>query len=139
MAVGKTNSYILTWIEQLQSKGKIAFSYDEVIADFPEKSENAIIQSLSRLSQRGRVVSIYKSFYLIIPPEYSFFYLLMSSSVLFKDSSCLYCISILFFTFYVLQFRTYNVLRSTAKYRNIDLRYRFPQNACCSICRFPAM
>ena len=71
MAIGKTNSYILTWIEQLQSKGKIAFSYDEVIADFPEKSENAIIQSLSRLSQRGRVVPVYKGFYLIVPAEYA--------------------------------------------------------------------
>ena len=70
MAIGKTNNYILTWIEKLQSRGKIAFSYDEVITDFPEKSENAIIQSLSRLSQRGRVVPIYKGFYLIIPPEY---------------------------------------------------------------------
>lgn len=70
MAIGKTNNYILTWIEKLQSSGKIAFSYDEVITDFPEKSENAIIQSLSRLSQRGRVVPIYKGFYLIIPPEY---------------------------------------------------------------------
>ncbi len=71
MAIGKTNSYILTWIEQLQSKGKIAFSYDEVITDFPEKSENAIIQSLSRLSQRGRVVPVYKGFYLIVPAEYA--------------------------------------------------------------------
>ena len=70
MAIGKTNNYILTWIEKLQSRGKIAFSYNEVITDFPEKSENAIIQSLSRLSQRGRVVPIYKGFYLIIPPEY---------------------------------------------------------------------
>ena len=70
MGIGKTNNYILTWIEKLQSRGKIAFSYDEVITDFPEKSENAIIQSLSRLSQRGRVVPIYKGFYLIIPPEY---------------------------------------------------------------------
>ena len=71
MATGKTNSYILTWIEQLQSRGKIAFSYDEVITDFPEKSENAIIQSLSRLSQRGRVVPVYKGFYLIVPAEYA--------------------------------------------------------------------
>mgnify|MGYP001816941982 FL=1 len=70
MDIVKTNNYILTWIEKLQSRGKIAFSYDEVITDFPEKSENAIIQSLSRLSQRGRVVPIYKGFYLIIPPEY---------------------------------------------------------------------
>ena len=43
MAIGKTNNYILAWIEKLQSSGKIAFSYDEVITDFSEKSENAII------------------------------------------------------------------------------------------------
>lgn len=71
MANGKTNNYLLNWIEQLQSRGKIAFSYDEIIADFPGKSGNAIIQSLSRLSRRGRVVPIYKGFYLIVPAEYA--------------------------------------------------------------------
>ena len=71
MAIGKTNSYVLTWIEQLQSRGKITFSHDEIITAFPDKSENAIIQSLSRLSRRGRVVPIYKGFYLIVPAEYA--------------------------------------------------------------------
>ena len=71
MSHGKTNNYLLAWIEQLQSRGKITFSHDEIITAFPDKSENAIIQSLSRLSRRGRVVPIYKGFYLIVPVEYA--------------------------------------------------------------------
>ena len=71
MSHGKTNNYLLAWIEQLQSRGKITFSHDEIITAFPDKSENAIIQSLSRLSRRGRVVPIYKGFYLIVPAEYA--------------------------------------------------------------------
>ncbi len=71
MGGGKTNNYLLTWIEQLQSRGIISFSHDDLITNFPERSEHAIIQSLSRLSQRGRVVPVYKGFYLIVPAEYA--------------------------------------------------------------------
>ena len=71
MGGGKTNNYLLTWIEQLQSRGIISFSHDDLITNFPERSEHAIIQTLSRLSQRGRVVPIYKGFYLIVPAEYA--------------------------------------------------------------------
>ena len=71
MSNGKTNNYLLSWIEQLQSRGIISFSHDDLITNFPERSEHAIIQSLSRLSQRGRVVPIYKGFYLIVPAEYA--------------------------------------------------------------------
>ena len=71
MGSGKTNNYLLAWIEQMQSRGIISFSHDDLITNFPERSEHAIIQSLSRLSQRGRVVPIYKGFYLIVPAEYA--------------------------------------------------------------------
>ena len=71
MGGGKTNNYLLAWIEQLQSRGIISFSHDDLITNFPERSEHAIIQSLSRLSQRGRVVPVYKGFYLIVPAEYA--------------------------------------------------------------------
>ena len=71
MRDGKTNNYLLTWIEQLQSRRIISFSKDDLNTNFPERSEHAIIQSLSRLSQRGRVVPIYKGFYLIVPVEYA--------------------------------------------------------------------
>lgn len=71
MKVNNTNNYLLEWIEQLQSRGRITFTYQEVIDGFPGKSENAIAQSLARVSQRGRVVSVYKGFYLIVPAEYA--------------------------------------------------------------------
>lgn len=71
MSDGKANNYLLTWIEYLQSRGIISFSQEDLITNFPERSEHALIQSLSRLSQRGRVVPVYKGFYLIIPAEYA--------------------------------------------------------------------
>ena len=40
-------------------------------AIFPERSEHALNQSVSRLSHRGRIVSVYKGFYLIVPVEYA--------------------------------------------------------------------
>ena len=71
MSGNNSNNYLLDWIERLQSKGRITFSYQEVIDSFSARSESAIIQSLARLSQRGRVVPVYKGFYLIVPVEYA--------------------------------------------------------------------
>jgi predicted transcriptional regulator of viral defense system len=64
-------NYLLSWIEELQARGWIAFAIKDVMNAFPDKSENALIQSLSRLSQKGKIVPIYKGFYLIIPAEYT--------------------------------------------------------------------
>jgi predicted transcriptional regulator of viral defense system len=71
MKEAKTNNYLLTWIELMQSRGIISFSHHDLITRFPEKSEHALNQSLSRLSQRGRIVPLYKGFYLIVPAEYA--------------------------------------------------------------------
>ena len=71
MELAKANNYLLAWIELLQSRGIITFSHDDLITKFPEKSEHALNQSLSRLSHRGRIVSVYKGFYLIVPAEYA--------------------------------------------------------------------
>ena len=59
------------WIDGLQSKGKLAFSLRQAHEAFPELSEDAVKLSLNRLSKKGKVVSIYKGYYLIIPPQYS--------------------------------------------------------------------
>jgi len=64
-------NYLLSWIEQLQARGKIAFAFYDVMNAFPAKSDNALTQSLSRLSQKGKIVPVYKGFYLIIPAEYA--------------------------------------------------------------------
>ena len=71
MREAKKHNYLLTWIENLQSRGIITFSLEDLITGFPEKSGQAIHQSLSRLSKKGRIVSIYRGFYLIVPAEYA--------------------------------------------------------------------
>jgi len=47
------------------------FSLDQVKKDFQDISESALSLALSRLSGKNRIISIYKGFYLIVPPEYS--------------------------------------------------------------------
>jgi predicted transcriptional regulator of viral defense system len=67
----RNNNYILNWIEKLQSRGKYVFSLDNIKTDFPNISEQAIVLALTRLSAKGRVLSVYKGFYIIVPPEYT--------------------------------------------------------------------
>ena len=59
------------WIEKLQSLGKSAFSLDLLIQELPNYTAIGIKRSLSRLSAKGQIVSIYKGYYLIIPPQYA--------------------------------------------------------------------
>ncbi len=59
------------WIENLQSIGKYSFSLDMLYADLPNYTNVGCKRALNRLSSKGKVISIYKSYYLIIPPEYS--------------------------------------------------------------------
>lgn len=71
MQTTKNNNYILRWIEKLQSRGKLVFSLEQLKLEFPTIQEPALMQSLVRLANKGRVISIYKGFYLIVPTEYS--------------------------------------------------------------------
>jgi len=71
LETGRNKNYLLTWIEKQQSWGRYVFSLKQVRKDFPDFSEAAIILSLNRLSKKSRIISVYKGFYLIVPPEYS--------------------------------------------------------------------
>lgn len=59
------------WIEQLQSKGKLAFSLSQAQEAFSDLSEDAVKLALNRLSKKEKILSIYKGYYLIIPPQYA--------------------------------------------------------------------
>jgi predicted transcriptional regulator of viral defense system len=59
------------WIESLLSRGKMAFSTSQLQEAFSDLSDIAIKRSLDRLSKKQKVVSIYRGYYLIIPPQYS--------------------------------------------------------------------
>jgi predicted transcriptional regulator of viral defense system len=71
MQFDRNNNYLLTWIENLQAQGKYTFSYAQACSQFKEVSNTAIALSLSRLSTKKKVVSVFKGFYVIITPEYS--------------------------------------------------------------------
>ncbi len=59
------------WIDSLSSKGRHSFSLEEVRSIFPEDSEAAIKLKLNRLSNKGKVISAHKGYYLIITPQYN--------------------------------------------------------------------
>ena len=59
------------WIEKIQSQGKSAFSLELLSQELPKYTSIGIKRSLSRLSAKGQIISIYKGYYLIIPPQYA--------------------------------------------------------------------
>lgn len=59
------------WIELLQSKGLWSFSLDRAKAELPGFSEVAIKSAISRLTTKGNIISVYKGYYLILPPQYA--------------------------------------------------------------------
>jgi predicted transcriptional regulator of viral defense system len=67
----RNRNYLLTWIENLQAQGKYTFSYEQACIQFKDISNSAILKSLSRLSNKNKIVSVFKGFYVIITPEYS--------------------------------------------------------------------
>jgi len=71
LEAARNNNYLLSWVEKQQSWGKYVFSLVQVKADFPDLSESALKRALDRLSNKGRILSVYKGFYLIVPPEYT--------------------------------------------------------------------
>jgi len=59
------------WIDNLLSRGRYAFSLGLLATELPGYTEIAAKRALSRLTTKGRIISVYKSYYLIIPPQYS--------------------------------------------------------------------
>lgn len=59
------------WIIELQKVGTISFSRDEVEKQFPNSSKNAVSLSLNRLAANGKIASVWKGFYVIVPVEYA--------------------------------------------------------------------
>ena len=61
---------ISDWINQQLTKGKYSFTLRYLHSDMPDKSDNSIKLALKRLVDKKIVISIYKGFYIIIPPAY---------------------------------------------------------------------
>jgi len=59
------------WIEQLESKGQLTFSIDQLRQEFSGKSDKALQQDLFRLVAKKKIQSVHRGFYTIVPLRYS--------------------------------------------------------------------
>lgn len=59
------------WLDNLMARGAYGFSKDDLQNEIPSYSDIAIKRALSRLSTKGKIISIYKGYYLLIPPQYT--------------------------------------------------------------------
>jgi predicted transcriptional regulator of viral defense system len=59
------------WLDILQGRGVLSFSVEQLKQEIVGHTDIAIKRALSRLSSMGKIVSIHKGYYLILPPQYS--------------------------------------------------------------------
>ena len=58
-------------MEDLPKKGIITFSIEEAYQLFPSISKRGTASALLRLVSKGKILSVWKGFYVIIPIEYA--------------------------------------------------------------------
>ncbi len=59
------------WQDKVLSKGAYGFSKEAVHQELPSFSDIAVKRALNRQSSKGKILSFYKGYYLIIPPQYA--------------------------------------------------------------------
>lgn len=63
-------NYLEDYIAEVQSNGRLYFNLNDLKKKYSAKYETAIKFSLNKLFKKGKIVSVYRGFYVIIPPEY---------------------------------------------------------------------
>lgn len=61
---------ISTWVDNKIANGNFSFTIQHLKEDQSSKSDISIKRALSRLVSQEKIISIYKGFYIIIPPSY---------------------------------------------------------------------
>jgi len=59
------------WLDKLLAKGAYGFAKDSLQQEISDYSDIAVKRALSRLSTKGKILSLYKGYYLIIPPQHT--------------------------------------------------------------------
>ncbi len=59
------------WLDNLLARGAYGFAKEALHQEIPGLSEIAVKRALSRLSTKGKIISLYKGYYLILPPQYA--------------------------------------------------------------------
>lgn len=62
---------IIQWIDKLLAIGAYGFATEALQQEIPGYSDIAVKRALSRLSAKGKIVSLYKGYYLLLPPQYT--------------------------------------------------------------------
>lgn len=62
---------IREWIREREINGMPTFSFEKVRLSFVNMSEQIIKNELLRLSMQKKIISVYRGFYVIIPPHYA--------------------------------------------------------------------
>lgn len=70
MAKEVVRYYLEKYISEVQSDGKLYFSLEDLKKKYTTNYRTAIKFSLNKLFKKGKIVSVYRGFYIIIPPEY---------------------------------------------------------------------
>jgi len=71
MGANKASRNLESWIEDQLSMGKYGFSLISLREAFTEHTDIALKSSLKRQVDKGKILSIYKGYYLILPPQYT--------------------------------------------------------------------
>lgn len=71
LELDNANLSLEKWVEQQLSLGKYGFALTVLRNFFDVKTETALKSALKRLADKGKILSIYKGYYLILPPQYS--------------------------------------------------------------------
>ena len=69
MKTGLTYNRVASWSEKLQAQGRYGFALTELKQANPELSDDAVKLALKRLTDKGKVISVFKGYYLIILPN----------------------------------------------------------------------
>lgn len=62
---------ILQWLDNRLAKGCYGFATEVLQEEIPDFSDIAVKRALSRLSAKGKIISFFKGYYLILPPQYA--------------------------------------------------------------------
>jgi predicted transcriptional regulator of viral defense system len=67
----ESNQNVRSWIEDIPKRGRITFSFDDVTHVFPNMAKRAVRSSIYRLIKKGRVCSVWRDYYVVVPTEYA--------------------------------------------------------------------
>lgn len=68
---GLTYNIISRWTDSLQARGRFSFALSECRENNKDLSHAAIKLALNRLAEKQKVISVFKGYYLILPPQYA--------------------------------------------------------------------